>query len=64
LKITSVKEANKHVGKKLYWDDIGKSFAFIRSGTLDEIIRNQLSFNGSQDYQSFKLYSNLRTTEE
>jgi hypothetical protein len=63
LKITSIKEAKQHVGKKLYWDEIGTSVAFVRSGILDEIIRNQLSFNGSQDYQSFKLYFNLRTTE-
>ncbi len=64
MRITSIKEAKKHIGKRLYWDDNCKSISFLRSGILDEIIRNQLCFNGSQDYQSLNLYSNLRTTEQ
>lgn len=64
MKIKSIKDAKNHVGEKLYWDDASRSINLLRSGTLDSVFNNQLSFNGTQDYQSLSFYNNLRTTRE
>ncbi len=62
-RIQTIKQANDHIGKTLYWDDHGSKMTIVRFGVLSSIYRRQICFDGSEDYKSINDFSGLRTTQ-
>lgn len=61
--ITTAAQAKRHIGKTLYWDDVdrsGRGYVFLRSGTLEEVSRSRLLFEGG-NHEPISRFPKLRT---
>ena len=64
MRVDNLAQAKAMIGQRLYWDEFGNRYVFIRSGILTEVFRRQLMFDESFDYKPLRDYRNLRTTYE
>ncbi|EKP0311694.1 hypothetical protein ACTG16_23300 [Aeromonas sp. 23P] len=61
--ITTAAQAKGYIGKTLYWDSVdrsGRGYVFLRSGTLEEVSRGRLLFDGG-NHESIGSFPSLRT---
>ena len=61
MRITNVKEARAAIGQRVWWDDVGKRYIFVRSGTLTGVKDKNVEIDG--DWKWRPNLTNLRTTE-
>lgn len=63
MKVTTITEAKKFIGRKLFWDDVSNRYIITRSGILTDIYRKHLEFDDQQDYKVLSDFKNLRDIE-
>ena len=59
--IKNAAEVRQCIGQKVYWDDVGSRYIFLRSGILDGYEKRNVFING--DYKIFSSYPGLRNFE-
>lgn len=57
--IKTVADARKCIGQKLYWDDVGSRYIFLRNGILEEVFRGNVRLDCG-DYKRIKDLPGLR----
>jgi len=57
--IKTVADARACIGQKVYWDDAGSRYVFLRSGILEEVFRGNVRM-GDGDYKRIKDLPGLR----
>lgn len=60
--ITNVKEARAAIGTKVYWDDHGSRYVFLRAGIMEEVGGRNVCIDGNWHYRAD--LRSLRTTEK
>jgi hypothetical protein len=63
MRVNSIRQVKDLVGERLYWDDVGTRWIFIRSDIVVGTYRNHVEFENQAFYEISDL-KNLRTTYE
>ena len=50
--IKNVKDARNNIGKKVYWNDVGSRYIFLRSGIIEEVSGKNILIDGNWLWRS------------
>jgi hypothetical protein len=60
--ISDAKTARMNIGRRVYWDDRGQRYVFLRQGKLEAVTGREIVIDG--DYKTLRYLKGLRNFEK